>query len=601
MTARIWEPNRPLRFGTRGSALARVQTDLAIARVRAVYPNLPVEVQVVSTEGDVDKSSPLTAIGGRGVFTTAIEAAVRDGRVDAAVHSAKDLPTTLHPDAPIVAFPERADPRDVLVSRHGVTLDRLPANPVIGTSSRRRDVQLLRLRPDARIVNIRGNIDTRLRKAEGPELDAIVLAAAGLHRMGWGDRISQIFPVEQIVPAPAQGAIAIQALAGSHAASILQTIDDAAVSPPVAIERAFLAAVGAGCTFPVGAYAVARGGGYRLVVMLADEAGDRIVFADETLTAGDEHAHAAQVAARLKAEVEPNRAHRAWNGSSNLAEDLAGVRVVVTRARRQAGPLMEALAARGAKPLPLPVIRVEPVADTSVLDAALRGAGDGAFEWIVFTSVNAIDVVGSRMDALDLRPEHLATARVAAVGDATAAAAAGAGLNVGLVPDTATGGALAAALRMVAKSGARVLYPRSAIGRDDLPQALRAAGLDVVTIDVYRTLPEPDIDPQVLSHVRRGDIDLLTFASPSSVGNFLSLLGKDRDTVADVSVICAGPVTAQAAREVGLRVVAISASPGAAAMTEAIAAFWRGCRAVSAPLDEPPFMKTAAHAERSAV
>src|SRR5918999_1384733 len=162
--------------------------------------------------------------------------------VDAAVHSAKDLPSALHPAVPIVAYPDRDDPRDVLISRHGTTLDMLPPHPVIGTSSRRRDAQLLRLRPDARIVNIRGNIDTRLRKAEGPEFDGIVLAAAGIRRMGWHDWISEYFPVERLVPSPGQGAIAIQARAGSDAAAVLGAIDDPFVSTPVSIERAFLAA-----------------------------------------------------------------------------------------------------------------------------------------------------------------------------------------------------------------------------------------------------------------------------------------------------------------------------------------------------------------------
>src|SRR5918997_7220433 len=255
-------PDRPIRFGTRGSALALAQTNLAADRFRAAHPERVVEVHVISTEGDVDKTSPLTEIGGRGVFTTAIEAAILRGEVDAAIHSAKDLPPALHPAVPIVAYPDRDDPRDVLVSRHGVTLERLPAHPLIGTSSRRREVQILWLRPDARIVNIRGNIDTRLRKAQGPEFDGIVLAAAGIRRMGWHDWISEYFPVERVVPSPGQGAIAIQARAGSDASAVLETIDDVSVSTAVGIERAFLAAVGAGCAYPIGAYAVESEEGY---------------------------------------------------------------------------------------------------------------------------------------------------------------------------------------------------------------------------------------------------------------------------------------------------------------------------------------------------
>ncbi|MCD6059274.1 MAG: hemD [Thermomicrobiales bacterium] len=335
-------PDRPLRFGTRGSALALAQTRLAADRFRAAHPGRAVEICVISTEGDVDKTSPLTEIGGRGVFTNAIEAAILRGEVDAAIHSAKDLPSAIHPAVPIVAYPDRDDPRDVLISRHGTTLDLLPPQPVIGTSSRRREVQILRLRPDARVVNIRGNIDTRLRKAEGTTFDGIVLAAAGIRRMGWQDRICETFPAERLVPSPGQGAIAIQARAGSDAAALLETIDDPFVSTSVDIERAFLAAIGVGCTFPVGAYAAASDKGIRLIAML-----------------------------------------HGWNGEDG---DLKGARVVVTRPRRQAGPLIASLLQRGAEPLPLPAIRIEPIGDTAELDLTINDALRGAFDWCVFTS-----------------------------------------------------------------------------------------------------------------------------------------------------------------------------------------------------------------------
>ncbi|MBW3632766.1 MAG: hydroxymethylbilane synthase, partial [Chloroflexi bacterium] len=389
-------PDSPIRFGTRGSALALAQTNLAMDRFRERYPDRALEIEVISTEGDVDKTSPLTEIGGRGVFTSAIEAAILTRRVDAAIHSAKDLPSALHPAVPIVAYPNRDDPRDVLVSRHGTTLDQLPPNPVIGTSSRRREVQIRRLRPDARIVNIRGNIDTRLRKAEGSDFDAIVLAAAGIHRLSWEDRICEYFPVEQLVPSPGQGAIAVQARAGSNAADILETIDDPFISTPVGIERAFLAAFGAGCTYPVGAYAAASDGRYHLLAMIADSPGDHILWTDESLDVGEEEMHAAEIAARMQADVGQQPKATSWNGWCAEGDDLRGARIVVTRPRRQAGPLIDALATRGAVPIALPTIRVEPIAETSLLDAALDEARRGDFEWIVFTSANAVEIIVHR-------------------------------------------------------------------------------------------------------------------------------------------------------------------------------------------------------------
>jgi hydroxymethylbilane synthase len=567
--------SRPIRFGTRGSALALVQTDLAIARFRAVYPDWAVEARVINTQGDLDKQSPLTEIGGRGVFTSALEFSMLAGEIDAAVHSAKDLPTALHPDAPVVAYPDRADPRDVLVSRHGTTLERLPRNPVIGTSSRRRAVQIVRLRPDARIVDLRGNIDTRLRKAAGAELDAVVLAGAGLHRMGWEERITQVFSIAELTPSPAQGALAIQARRGSDVAAMLKRIDDAAVAAPVGIERAFLGALGVGCAFPVGAHATLTADGFRLVAMIADEAGERIVFADELLSVGTEAVHAADLAARVRAEVELDRGAELWNGASDCGRDLPGVRVVVTRPRRQAEPLVAALRERGANPLRLPMIRIEPVADSAALDAMLREVEGGFFDWLVFTSANAVDVCAARMAELGLKPGNGADVAVAAVGPTTAAAAEAAGWPVRLVAEIATAEGLAAAMIRAAERTARVLYPRSAIGRDALPRGLRDAGMNVAVVEAYRTLPEEEIDRDALECVRRGEIDLITFSSPSSVRHFLALLGSDYLSATDVPVVCAGPATGRAANDAGFTVVASASGAGVATMVDSIADLWR--------------------------
>jgi uroporphyrinogen-III synthase len=446
---------------------------------------------------------------------------------------------------------------------------------VIGTSSRRREVQILRLRPDARIVNIRGNIDTRLRKAAGPDFDAIVLAAAGIHRLGWGDRICEYFPVERVVPSPGQGAIAVQARAGSDPASVLVSIDDRAVSAAVAVERAFLAAIGAGCAYPVGAYAAASDGGYRFIAMLADPEGKFIAWADESLDIGEERRHAAAVAARLRAEVGQAPAPSSWNGWTPEDEDLQGARIVVTRARQQAGPLTSALTERGGTAIALPTIRIEPVVDLAPLDAAIDDAHQGAFDWLVFTSANAVEIVSRRIDALNLRSEQLTALKVAAVGEATAAATVRAGLNLTLVAEAATGDALAASLCRQMRPASRVLYPKSAIGREALPKALQTAGFDVLAIDVYRTVPEPDVDLRALEQVRRGEIDLITFASPSSVRNFIDLVGLECTVVRGIPVVCVGAVTAEAARDAGLLVVAVSDAPDALTMTEAVATYWQ--------------------------
>jgi uroporphyrinogen-III synthase len=215
------------------------------------------------------------------------------------------------------------------------------------------------------------------------------------------------------------------------------------------------------------------------------------------------------------------------------------------------------------------------VAETSLLDAAIDDARQGAFDWLVFTSANGVEFVSRRMGALGVRPEQLTALNVAAVGEATAAAVVRAGLNLTLVAEAATGDALAASLCQQLRPRARVLYPKSAIGREAFPNALEAAGFDVRAIDAYRTVPEPDVDLRVLEQVRRGEIDMITFSSPSSVRNFLDLVGQECAVKRGIPVICAGPVTAQAARDAGLLVVAVSDAPDALSMAEAIATYWQ--------------------------
>ncbi|HWQ14357.1 MAG TPA: hydroxymethylbilane synthase, partial [Roseiflexaceae bacterium] len=195
-------------IGTRASKLALAQTHMVRAALLAAHPGLEVAVQHITTKGDVILDRPLSAIGDKGLFVVEIEEALRAGRVDIAVHSAKDLPSALPPDMALVAFPRRADPRDALVSRGGLRLAALPAGALVGTSSLRRACQLRALRPDLRVEDLRGNVDTRLRKLRDGRYDAIVLAAAGLQRLGLDHEVTEYLAPEVMVPAVGPGVLA---------------------------------------------------------------------------------------------------------------------------------------------------------------------------------------------------------------------------------------------------------------------------------------------------------------------------------------------------------------------------------------------------------
>lgn len=243
-------------LGTRASALARTQTDLVAAALAEAWPGLACEICVLDTAGDRTQASgePLPEIGGKGLFTEELEHALRDGEIDIAVHSLKDLPTEDAEGVVIGAVTAREDPRDCVV---GAALSELPSGAVVGTSSLRRAAQLLAFRRDLDVRSIRGNVDTRVRKVREGEFDATVLAAAGIRRLGLEDEVTEWLSEDVMLPAPGQGALAIQCRADDSALDLVASLDDAATRAEVTAERAFLRALGAGCAAPVAALAEA--------------------------------------------------------------------------------------------------------------------------------------------------------------------------------------------------------------------------------------------------------------------------------------------------------------------------------------------------------
>ncbi len=251
-------PARPLRIGSRGSPLALVQArqaQSALAKACGIAPEA-IEIKIIRTSGDKIQDRPLADAGGKGLFTKEIEAALLSGAVDFAIHSSKDIPALLPAELTLAAFLPREDPRDALVSDKAKTLRDLPRNARVGTSSPRRQALLMRARPDLRIVPLRGNVETRLRKIDGNEMDAGVLAVAGLKRLGLFSTAATALEVEEFLPAAGQGAIAIETRANDQSARAhAAAIDDADTYTALAAERAFLAALGGSCRTPIAGHA----------------------------------------------------------------------------------------------------------------------------------------------------------------------------------------------------------------------------------------------------------------------------------------------------------------------------------------------------------
>lgn len=264
-----------VRVGTRASALARLQTDLVLERLRPLYPHLEFQVVTVTTHGDANQAAPLAGMG-LGVFVKEIEQQLLDGRLDMAVHSLKDMPTLLPEGLALSALLPREDPRDVLVNRFGTSLEQLPQGTLIGTSSPRRQSQLLSQRPDLTVVPIRGNVETRIRKSEGEECDGAILAAAGLLRLGLAGRITEYLSPQSFVPPPGQGILAVETRADDERmAGVLRAVDHAATRYAATAERAFLERLGGGCQVPVGAYAQSDGDLMNLTVFLGSPDGQQ--------------------------------------------------------------------------------------------------------------------------------------------------------------------------------------------------------------------------------------------------------------------------------------------------------------------------------------
>lgn len=281
-----------LTIGTRASKLALVQAEIVRSSLLALRLDLDIRLEHITTKGDVVQDRPLSEIGGNGLFVTQIEEALRAGSVDIAVHSAKDLSSVVPEELVLAAFLPRADARDVLVSIDDCRLAELPQGARVGTSSPRRTCQLRALRPDLTVLDIRGNVDTRLRKLSEGQYDGIVLAAAGLERLGLLDCVSEWFPTDVMIPAVAQGTLAVEVRANDHFThTIVSRINDPCTAAASRSERAFLARIGGGCALPVGAYATITGDAIRIIGMVGSVEGhvlrgEHVAAADKPERAG---------------------------------------------------------------------------------------------------------------------------------------------------------------------------------------------------------------------------------------------------------------------------------------------------------------------------
>lgn len=537
-------------IGSRKSALAMWQTRHIADRLRRAWPGLSIEVRTYVTEGDRNLQSALPEIGGKGLFTAQLEQALASREIDLAVHSLKDLPVESDDGLVIGAITSRTEVRDCVVARGNWTLDTLPRGAVVGTSSMRRQAQVLARRPDLTIRPIRGNVETRVRKVREGQYDAAILAGAGLSRLGMSEDITAWIPVDDILPAPGQGALAVQCRAGDEATlRRLEAIDEPDVRTAVTAERTFLQELGGGCSAPIAAYATVEGNRVSLSGLVSATDGGRVI------RVRGEGEDGVDVAKRVADAAMSEGAASILEEFRRPAprEALGGLRVVVTRPREQAEELCRRLAGLGAVPICAPAIRIEQADDPGPLDDAIRDLA--RFDWVAFSSASAVEIFRQRWMNAGRAGEDLGV-KVAAVGTATARALADWGVRVDFLPDRFVGDALARMLPL--EKGERVLFPRARDARKETVEVLAARGAEVVDLAIYRTVPDA-IPPAVLADIQRG-VDAVLFTSESSVVHFTAAVqGRVDDGLLErARIVCIGPVTADAVRRRGLRVDAVA-------------------------------------------
>ena len=552
---------REIVIGTRGSRLALAQAELVAEAFRRA--GWSCRLSVIVTAGD--RRAPDTAWG-EGAFVAAIERALLTGEVDVAVHSAKDVPTDEDRRLAIGAYLPRADPRDALVVRADGAARRLadlPPGTRVGTDSPRRTGFVLAHCPDLIVHPLHGNVDTRLRRLDDGETDALVLACAGLDRLGLGERIAERLDPDVVPPAPGQGAIAVQVRGDDpYLVEASAVIDDRRTRLAVESERAFLAACGGGCRAPIGALGSVTEGELTLLggVARPDGSGTALERRRGPADASSGHALALALAEALG---------RAGGGAAaatdgGVGERPAAPRILVTRAAEQAGELLAALSRHGLEPVSVPAIEVQVVA----LAAGPGGPPDWrAYTWIVATSANGARAV---LEAVAAGARIAGTVRWAAIGAATAALLEAAGLDVSFRPTRSDGMTLATELP--ARTGDRVLLVRGDLADGELASRLRERDVSVAEVIAYRTHEAPASSRRLLRRaLDGGPIDAVVFTSGSTVRGLVALARSEAADLSSVPAVCIGPETAAAARDAGFAVAAVAAEPGAEALAMATA------------------------------
>ncbi len=567
-----------IRIGTRGSALALAQAGWVRRKLEEAYPGLKVETIKIKTSGDRFLTSPIKAIEGKGIFVKEIEDALLQEKIDLAVHSMKDLPTEVPAGLTLTAIPEREDPRDALVSTYRRGLKDLPAGSKVGTGSLRRQTQILHHRPDLVVVPIRGNVDTRLKKLDRGEVDGLVMAVAGLKRIGRQDRISEYLSLDVCLNAVAQGALGLETRDGDPVNQMVAFLHHEPSAMEILAERAFLRRLGGGCQIPVGARGYVDGNQIKLMGVVGDARGKRLVRGEVEGKLEDAESLGEELAERLLgqgADELLNEGKVESEGKAKgISNPLLGRCIMITRPRLQSGSFVRGLEELGSEVIECPTIEIIPPESYVPLDRTIQVLEE--YDWIVFTSVNGVKEFLNRLQYLGKDGSALEGIRLAAIGPETAKEIASHGIQVEFVPAEYRAEGILHGLDPAEVEGKRFLLPRAATARDILPRTLKKWGAEVDVVQAYRTVPAKGSAAILSGVLSDNKVDMVTFTSSSTVKHFVDLLSPVdlRKFCNIVAVACIGPITKGTAESNRIRVDVLAKEYTVSGLIEAIVEYF---------------------------
>ena len=564
-----------IRIGTRGSQLALYQANIVKEELESKYPGYSFQIVVIKTKGDKILDVPLSKIGDKGLFTKELEVAMFDNEIDMAVHSLKDLPTRFPEGVVLGAVLKRGEVRDALISTTKRTLKDLTADDVIATSSLRRKAQLLRINKDFKIVEIRGNVNTRIRKMEEGFCTVMVMAGAGLQRLGMEDYISELIDPDLVIPACSQGAIAIEICENDPVmANIVDAINDNETMVATEAERAFLRTLEGGCQIPVGSYSRINEGKFELTGFISSINGEEFLKDRIEGTVGQ----AVELSVRL-AESLLGKGGKEILKAIRLEDPFAikeglplnGKILISTRAPEAGDTLPDLLAAQGATLFSLPMIEIKPVTLTPADKKIVQNLG--SYDWLFFTSRNGVANFFKHLIDLIGSSELPSALRVAVVGVKTASELEYYGFSAAFTGKKHGSAEMASEFcEVIQPKNQKILLSLGNLADDTLKNRLSADNL-VDRINVYETCEPKQVDPLVIKRISDGAYDLILFTSPSTFNHFNALI--DISLIGQLKIASIGTTTSKAIREAGFEPVLTADMSNAEGLTASIVKYFQ--------------------------